>query len=69
MYQKLVNKHLERTTGEIIFKMASTGVKINSTDTVGNSIQSWLGQYMAAISIIENLLARHPENWQPIWKR
>jgi len=46
LYQKLLNEHLELTTGEIIFKMSKTSVKINSTDTVGNSIQSWLGQYM-----------------------
>lgn len=46
LHSKLLNAHLEREVGEIVFRLSTTEVKINSTDTVGNSIQSWLGQYM-----------------------
>ena len=48
-------------TGEIIFKMVSISIKINSTDTVGNNIQSWLGQYMED----NNIYHREPPSTPP----
>ena len=46
LYKELQSLNLEETNGQIEFSLSGTTVKIKTTDIVGNSIQSWLGQYM-----------------------
>lgn len=46
LYQKLLNLNLQEEKAQITFEMAHTKVIINTTDTVGITIQSWLKQFM-----------------------
>lgn len=46
LYLKLQNLHLENQLGEIRFKLAGVSVKINTTDTVGITLQAWLKQFL-----------------------
>jgi hypothetical protein len=46
LYNNLNALHLERQIGAIIFNLAGVSVKINTTDTVGITLQSWLKQYL-----------------------
>lgn len=42
----LKNLHLENQSGEIRFNLAGVSVKINTTDTVGITLQAWLKQFL-----------------------
>mgnify|MGYP002518777130 CR=1 FL=1 len=46
LYKELINADIVDKVGNIVFSMAGTSVIIHTTDTVGNSIQAWLGQWM-----------------------
>lgn len=46
LYSNLTNLHLERQVGVISFNLAGISVKINTTDTVGITLQAWLKQYL-----------------------
>lgn len=46
LYSNLTNLHLERQVGVISFNLAGVSVKINTTDTVGITLQAWLKQYL-----------------------
>ena len=46
LYTALGNLHLERQIGVISFNLAGVSVKINTTDTVGITLQAWLKQYL-----------------------
>lgn len=46
LYDLLIEKNVIGATGKIVFEMANIPVQISTTDTVGQSIQSWLKQWM-----------------------
>ncbi|MCX4328809.1 MAG: NgoBV family restriction endonuclease [Lachnospiraceae bacterium] len=46
LFTKLNNLHLEKKFGVISFNLAGISVKINTTDTVGITLQAWLKQYL-----------------------
>ena len=46
LYTALGNLHLERQIGVISFNLAGVSVKIDTTDTVGITLQAWLKQYL-----------------------
>lgn len=46
LYSDLMNLHLERQIGVISFNLAGVSVKIDTTDTVGITLQAWLKQYL-----------------------
>ena len=46
LYERLKQAKLDKYVGEIIFELAGVKVKINTTDTVGITLQSWLKQYL-----------------------
>lgn len=50
LFKKLRQDVLNQS-GHITFTLGGTTVVINTTDTVGNSIQSWLGQWLTDQSI------------------
>ena len=52
LYNYLINDNIIGSVGKITFKLANTSVDISTTDTVGQSLQSWLKQYMLDKKII-----------------
>ena len=52
LYNHLINDNIISSVGKITFKLANTSVDISTTDTVGQSLQSWLKQYMLDKKII-----------------
>lgn len=46
LYNLLIDNNVIGSTGKITFEMGNIPVEISTTDTVGNSIQSWLKQWM-----------------------
>lgn len=52
LYNHLINDNIIGSVGKITFKLANTSVYISTTDTVGQSLQSWLKQYMLDKKII-----------------
>lgn len=56
LFKELKNINWDNSIGKITFNMANTSVTINTTDIVGNSLQSWLKQYFIdnKISFFEN---------------
>lgn len=52
--------HLERQIGVISFNLAGVSVKIDTTDTVGITLQAWLKQYL----INNNIYFSEPANTQ-----
>ena len=60
LHQNLCNLHLEDKVGIISFNMAGVSVKINTTDTVGITLQAWLKQYL----IDNNYYFSEPANTQ-----
>jgi hypothetical protein len=60
LYNKLLTANIINKPGNIVFSLAGTSVIINTTDIVGNSIQSWLKQWMDNNNIYNN----EPENTQ-----
>lgn len=55
MLQEIIDK-----PGQIIFNLADIPVIINTTDTVGNSIQNWLKEWMN----VKGIYSSEPENTQ-----
>lgn len=51
LHKQLLELHLEDLHGEIIFNLAGVSVKIDTTDTVGITLQAWLKQYLINNSI------------------
>lgn len=60
LISNLNNLHLERQIGVISFNLAGVSVKINTTDTVGITLQAWLKQYL----IDNNIYFSEPANTQ-----
>jgi len=60
LLQELLSVLKENNTGKIIFNLGGISVKIKTTDTVGNSLQSWLKEFMVSNSIY----FREPMNTQ-----
>lgn len=56
----LGNLHLERQVGVISFNLAGVSVKIDTTDTVGITLQAWLKQYLTD----NNIYFSEPANTQ-----
>ena len=46
LFNKLQEAKLEEYVGAIVFELACVRVKINTTDTVGVTLQAWLKQYL-----------------------
>lgn len=46
LFNKFQQAKLDTYVGEIVFELAGVKVKINTTDTVGITLQSWLKQYL-----------------------
>lgn len=59
IYDLLVAEVIDKP-GKIIFNLADTEVVIDTTDIVGNSLQSWLKQWL----INKNIYEDEPENTQ-----
>lgn len=57
---ELLTKEVLNKPGKIVFNLAETEVTINTTDIVGNSLQSWLKQWL----INKNIYESEPENTQ-----
>lgn len=60
LFRQLRELHLENKIGTISFQLAGISVKINTTDTVGITLQAWLKQYF----IDNNILFSEPQNTQ-----
>jgi len=60
LFTQLQNVHLERQVGSISFNLAGVSVKIDTTDTVGITLQAWLKQYL----IDNNIYFSEPANTQ-----
>lgn len=60
LYNELLSDEIIDKVGNIVFSLAGTSVIINTTDTVGNSIQNWLGQWMKN----KNIYCDEPTNTQ-----
>ena len=60
LYNRLINAGIENSTGSIEFALNGLSVTINTTDIVGNCIQSWLKQWMVS----NNIFCSEPENTQ-----
>ena len=52
LYNLLKDDGIIGSVGKITFKLAHTSVDISTTDTVGQSLQSWLKQYMLDKNIV-----------------
>ena len=50
----LLNEEVLNKPGHIVFTLGETSVVINTTDTVGNSLQSWLKQWLVNKGIYES---------------
>ena len=46
LFKRLNDENLEQYEGAIIFNLAGVSVKIDTTDTVGITLQAWLKQYL-----------------------
>lgn len=60
LYTALGNLHLERQIGVISFNLAGVSVNIDTTDTVGITLQAWLKQYLTD----NNIYFSEPANTQ-----
>jgi len=60
LFNNLINLHLDSKVGQITFNLAGVSVKINTTDTVGITLQAWLKQYL----IDNNYYFSEPANTQ-----
>jgi hypothetical protein len=60
LYDTLLADGIINSTGVIKFKLANTETIIRSRDTIGNSIQSWLGQWLKD----NDIFYFEPENTQ-----
>lgn len=60
LFNNLINLHLDSKVGQITFNLAGVSVKIDTTDTVGITLQAWLKQYL----IDNNYYFSEPANTQ-----
>lgn len=60
LYDLLIEKGILDFAGQIKFKLGSTETVIKTRDTIGNSLQSWLGQWLTDNNIYYN----EPDNTQ-----
>lgn len=60
LFKKLTDEKLEQYTRAITFNLAGVSVKMNTTDTVGITLQAWLKQYL----INNNIYFFEPYNTQ-----
>lgn len=60
LYQKLIDFGICTKKGRIVFNLGGVPVTITTTDIVGNSIQSWLKQWM----IVNDIYQDEPESTQ-----
>ncbi|WP_273321178.1 NgoBV family restriction endonuclease [Vallitalea guaymasensis] len=60
LYQLLIKSKTINNPGKIIFNMADVNVIINTTDTVGITLQSWLKQWM----LNNHIYFKEPNNTQ-----
>lgn len=60
LYNQLSGLNLSRLTGRITFNLAGVSVDIDTTDTVGITLQAWLKQYM----LDNNIYFSEPHNTQ-----
>ena len=60
LYSKLIDLNLEKSLGKINFNFAGVSVNINTTDTIGITLQLWLKQYL----INNNIFFDEPSNTQ-----
>ena len=60
LYKNLLQSGIIGKTGSITFTLNGVTVKINTTDTVGITLQAWLKQYL----VENNFYQREPNNTQ-----
>lgn len=60
LFMNLSSLNLEKQSGIILFNLAGISVKINTTDTVGITLQAWLKQYL----LNNNIYFLEPSNTQ-----
>ena len=60
LYNLLIEKGILNYNGQIRFKLGKTEAIIKTRDTIGNSLQSWLGQWLKDNNIYYN----EPDNTQ-----
>mgnify|MGYP003294394686 CR=1 FL=1 len=60
IYDKLLDEHIIDKPGKITFNLAGVSVTMNTTDTVGITLQSWLKQWM----IDNDIYFHEPSNTQ-----
>ncbi len=60
LHKLLISSNITKFKGNIQFNLANTCVKINTTDTVGHSLQSWLKQWL----INNDIFFDEPKNTQ-----
>ena len=60
LFARLTSLNLDSHKGAIIFQLAGVKVKINTTDTVGITLQAWLKQYL----IDNHIFFSEPHNTQ-----
>lgn len=60
LYDELISLNLDKQKGSIYFDMAGLHVKIDTTDTIGMTLQSWLKEYL----IQNNYYFEQPKNTQ-----
>jgi len=60
LYNKLMSLNLSTMAGKIVFNLAGVSVTIDKTDTVGNTLESWVKQYL----IDNNIYFIEPLNTQ-----
>ncbi len=60
IYKQLLTLDLDKNFGAITFELAGVKVKMNTTDTVGITLQAWLKQYL----VDNNIYFSEPVNTQ-----
>lgn len=60
LYNLLKSDNIIGSVGKITFKLSNTSVDISTTDIVGQSLQSWLKQYM----LDKNIMFMEMDNTQ-----
>lgn len=60
LFNKLIDSGIKDYEGEIRFKLGNTETIIKTRDTIGNSLQSWLGQWLED----NNIYYSEPDNTQ-----
>lgn len=60
LFEQLKSARLYEHSGAIVFHLAGVSVKINTTDTVGITLQAWLKQYL----LDNNIYFSEPHNTQ-----